>query len=82
MAHGPSHLPCLLGSQVRIRGGVDLILDAMARHEQIADLQSAACGLLWKIAFADPPVRQVRRLICPLHTLRVYRPTMPPPTFY
>lgn len=86
---------------VRTRGGVDLILDNMARHEQVADLlglsptartsfplpvstlltctcgvyvqlcvcasillqvadlQSAACGLLWKIAFADPPVREL-----------------------
>ena len=42
---------------VRIRDGVDLILDVMRRHESAADLQSAACGLLWKVAFADPDVR-------------------------
>lgn len=43
---------------IRIRGGVDLILDVMSRHEAAADLQSAACGLLWKIVFADTPVRE------------------------
>ena len=43
---------------MRIRGGVDLVLDAMQLHDSHGDLQSAACGLLWKIAFADPPVRK------------------------
>jgi hypothetical protein len=44
---------------VRYRGGVQLVLDAMARHEMVGELQSAACGLLWKLGFADPAVRDV-----------------------
>jgi hypothetical protein len=36
-----------------------LVLDAMRRHEEEAELLSAACGLLWKLAFADPPVRPI-----------------------
>ena len=42
---------------IRIRHGVDLILDVMRQHQSHGDLQSAACGLIWKIAFADPDVR-------------------------
>jgi len=44
---------------VRCRGGIDIILDAMRRHAEFAELQSSACGLLWKLAFADPPTRDV-----------------------
>lgn len=44
---------------IRTRGGIDIILDAMRRHAEIAELQSSACGLLWKLAFADPPTRDI-----------------------
>jgi hypothetical protein len=44
---------------IRRRNGVAMILDCMGMHEGNADLQSAACGLLWKLAFADPPVREI-----------------------
>ena len=42
---------------IRSRGGVKLILDVMSSHETVGDLLSSACGLLWKLAFADPEVR-------------------------
>ena len=42
---------------VHHRGGVDQIMDVMSRHANNGDLLSAACGLLWKLAFADPSVR-------------------------
>ena len=44
---------------IRRRGGSEIVLDCMERHPGAADLQSAACGLLWKLAFADEPVREV-----------------------
>ena len=44
---------------IRRRGGVELVLDAMAKHSESSELQSSACGLLWKLAFADPPMREV-----------------------
>ena len=44
---------------VRKNGGVLLLLDVMKQHEAEAGLQSAACGLLWKLAFTDPPTRKI-----------------------
>lgn len=44
---------------VRKHGGIVLVLDAMRKHEVHAGLQAATCGLLWKLAFADPPTRKV-----------------------
>ena len=31
----------------------------MKQHEEHGGLQSAACGLLWKLAFTDTPTRQL-----------------------
>ena len=44
---------------VRKNGGVLLLLDVMQQHEGEAGLQSAACGLLWTLAFTDPPTRKM-----------------------
>ena len=44
---------------IRRRGGIEILLQCMELHHDIGDLQSAACGLLWKLAFADVPVREV-----------------------
>ena len=44
---------------IRRRGGTEIVLECMEKHPAAADLQSAACGLLWKLAFADLPVREV-----------------------
>jgi hypothetical protein len=44
---------------IRRRGGPQIVLECMEKHPAAADLQSAACGLLWKLAFADLPVREV-----------------------
>ena len=40
-------------------GGVLLLLDVMRQHVDEAGLQSAACGLLWKLAFTDPQTRKI-----------------------
>ena len=44
---------------VLLPGGVLLLLEVMTRHGHEAGVQSAACGLLWKLAFTDPPTRQL-----------------------
>jgi len=44
---------------VRKCGGVQLVLDTMRQHEEVAALQNAACGLLWKLAFVDEQTRKV-----------------------
>ena len=36
-----------------------LLLDVMRQHVDEAGLQSAACGLLWKLAFTDPQTRKI-----------------------
>ena len=36
-----------------------LLLEVMKQHEEHGGLQSAACGLLWKLAFTDTPTRQL-----------------------
>lgn len=41
------------------KGAVDIVLGAMYRHVDGPDLQSAACGFLWKLAFADSAVRDL-----------------------
>ena len=44
---GDSKAEC---AAVRRHGGVELILDVMRQHEEAGELQSAACGLLWKLS--------------------------------
>ena len=47
-------------AKVRRHGGVELILDVMRQHEEAGELQSAACGLLWKLSVTDAPTRKLR----------------------
>ena len=49
---------CLLWP-LYLPGGVLLLLDIMRQHVDEAGLQSAACGLLWKLAFTDPQTRKI-----------------------
>jgi len=42
---------------IRRRGGIDHVLEAMTLHPEVSELQSSACGLLWKLGYADPPSR-------------------------
>ena len=51
---GDSKAEC---AAVRRHGGVELILDVMRQHEEAGELQSAACGLLWKLSVTDAPTR-------------------------
>ncbi|KAL1500213.1 hypothetical protein AB1Y20_012882 [Prymnesium parvum] len=44
---------------VRKCGVVELVLDTMRTHEHTAAVQSAACGLLWKLAFVDEITRKL-----------------------
>ena len=53
---GDSKAEC---AAVRRHGGVELILDVMRQHEEAGELQSAACGLLWKLSVTDAPTRKL-----------------------
>ena len=36
------------------QGGIELILEAMTQHKNVAGVQEQACGTLWNLAGGDP----------------------------